>query len=402
MCAIAFLEENPSCEPFGGCILTFKAAFLALFCPMQPVEIQIEDDRAFLLQATTQSPVSPLTRKLLTLVGFVATAGFLFGYHSAVVSGALIALKEEFHLNPSQQEFIVSSAVGVAILGASAASWLADRFGRKRTIMLSSAVFTSGSLLMAVCNSYSLLVLGRAVVGFGIGLASAVGPLYLAEVSPASHSSKIVTLNVLFITGGQFVSGLAAGAFSSQAGGWRLMFAFPAILSLLQFVGFLWLPESPQWLILKGKTVKASSALSEIRPSSDAHAVEAELKHMQDASCARPEDHLSIWRVLRASSLRPQLILGASLQFIQQFAGINAVMYYSGSILQGAGFSPADAIWLVALVAFVNFAFTVVSLLLVDRWGRRKLTLFSLGGVVLVLLYLGVVFFLQRRGSTLS
>ena len=152
-----------------------------------------------------------------------AIGGLLFGYDTGVVSGALLKIKDDFHLSAEQQEMVVSSTVGTAILGAALASYLADSLGRRPSILLSSLVFAAGALLMGLASSYEILVCGRAVVGFAIGIASMVIPVYLAETAPTQYRGTIVTVNVLFITGGQFFSGIIDGAFSSVPEGWRIM-----------------------------------------------------------------------------------------------------------------------------------------------------------------------------------
>jgi MFS transporter, SP family, solute carrier family 2 (myo-inositol transporter), member 13 len=330
----------------------------------------------------------------------------------------------------------VSSTVGVAIVGAALAGYCADRFGRKPTILLSSAVFTAGAVLMGASTSYELLVVGRCVVGLAIGVASMVVPIYLAETAPTHHRGTIVTVNNLFITGGQFISGLIDGAFSDVHEGWRLMLGLAAVPAVVQIVGFLFLPESPRWYVMRNKLPEAVRVLNSIRGEKGSsgggdedrervHAIVSPgtiasntsgdddllaavkdvpmshaVRHELEEVCSAVKEGGEQWtvkQVLQTRSLWKQLTLGTMLQFIQQFAGINTVMYYSGTILLSAGFASSTAIWLVALVAFFNFAFTIVGLVLVERWGRRKLTLVSLGGVILSLVFLGVVFLIQRK-----
>jgi MFS transporter, SP family, solute carrier family 2 (myo-inositol transporter), member 13 len=392
---------------------------------------QVDDVQVFDPEAKPETP-----RFVYTLTIISAIGGLLFGYDTGVISGALLKIKDQFHLSASEQEVVVSSTVGVAIVGAALAGYCADRFGRKPTILLSSAVFTAGAVLMGASTSYELLVVGRCVVGLAIGVASMVVPIYLAETAPTHHRGTIVTVNNLFITGGQFISGLIDGAFSDVHEGWRLMLGLAAVPAVVQIVGFLFLPESPRWYVMRNKLPEAVRVLNSIRgekgssgggdedrervhaivspgtiasnTSGDddllaavkdvpmSHAVRHELKEVCSA-VKEGGEQWTVKQVLQTRSLWKQLTLGTMLQFIQQFAGINTVMYYSGTILLSAGFASSTAIWLVALVAFFNFAFTIVGLVLVERWGRRKLTLVSLGGVILSLVFLGVVFLIQRK-----
>jgi MFS transporter, SP family, solute carrier family 2 (myo-inositol transporter), member 13 len=392
---------------------------------------QVDDVQVFDPEAKPETP-----RFVYTLTIISAIGGLLFGYDTGVISGALLKIKDQFHLSASEQEVVVSSTVGVAIVGAALAGYCADRFGRKPTILLSSAVFTAGAVLMGASTSYELLVVGRCVVGLAIGVASMVVPIYLAETAPTHHRGTIVTVNNLFITGGQFISGLIDGAFSDVHEGWRLMLGLAAVPAVVQIVGFLFLPESPRWYVMRNKLPEAVRVLNSIRGEKGSsgggdedrervHAIVSPgtiasntsgdddllaavkdvpmshaVRHELEEVCSAVKEGGEQWtvkQVLQTRSLWKQLTLGTMLQFIQQFAGINTVMYYSGTILLSAGFASSTAIWLVALVAFFNFAFTIVGLVLVERWGRRKLTLVSLGGVILSLVFLGVVFLIQRK-----
>lgn len=393
----------------------------------------VDDDQGLDPETKPETP-----RFVYTLTIISAIGGLLFGYDTGVISGALLKIKDQFHLSASQQEVVVSSTVGVAIVGAALAGYCADRFGRKPTILLSSAVFTAGAVLMGASTSYELLVVGRCVVGLAIGVASMVIPIYLAETAPTHHRGTIVTVNNLFITGGQFISGVIDGAFSGVHEGWRLMLGLAAVPAVVQIIGFLFLPESPRWYVMRNRIPEAVRVLNTIRGSMDSvdggreqlHAIVSPgttssnnsgeddvlaavkdipmsrtVRHELEEVCSAVREGGEQWdviKVLRTRTLWKQLTLGTMLQFVQQFAGINTVMYYSGTILLSAGFASSTAIWLVALVAFFNFAFTIVGLVLVERWGRRKLTLVSLGGVILTLVFLGVVFLIQRKVSLVA
>ncbi|KAG8510365.1 Proton myo-inositol cotransporter, partial [Galemys pyrenaicus] len=331
-----------------------------------------------------------------------ALGGFLFGYDTGVVAGALLPLRRRLRLSALWQELLVSGAAGAAALSALAGGTLNGALGRRAAVLLASALCAAGSALLAAAGDKETLLAGRLVVGLGIGLASMTVPVYIAEVSPPHLRGRLVTANTLFITGGQFFASVVDGAFSGlQRDGWRYMLGLAAIPAAVQFLGFLFLPESPRWLIQKGQTQKARRVLSQMRGSqtideeydSIRSSVEEERK---DVGSAGPV----ICRMLSHPPVRRALAVGCGLQLFQQLAGINTIMYYSATILQMAGVADDRlAIWLASLTAFTNFIFTLVGVWLVEKAGRRKLTLASLAGTTAALLLLALGFLLSARAS---
>uniref|UniRef100_K3WTQ4 Hexose transporter 1 n=1 Tax=Globisporangium ultimum (strain ATCC 200006 / CBS 805.95 / DAOM BR144) TaxID=431595 RepID=K3WTQ4_GLOUD len=358
-------------------------------------------DAAAAADADAAPPTSqgdPLYLYVLTLCSTIG--GFLFGYDTGVISGALVLLKspEVFDLTPWQSGSVVSAAVFGAIVGAALSSCGNHVLGRKPVILLSSFLFTVGSVLMGIAESYSELLLGRLAVGIGIGFSSMTVPMYIAEVSPPHVRGRLVSLNTLLVTGGQFFACVLDAVLSEVPDGWRYMLGLAAIPAAIQFLGFLVLPESPRFLIGKHNKAAAWTALVKIRGTLD---VEAEYNHMERDVQRAHDTELNLWEELRSMSVVRALTLGCFLQALQQFCGINTVMYYGATIIQMAGFTdPSTAIWLSAVVSFSNFLFTFVGIYLVDRSGRRKLTLLSLLGVVLSLLALGASFYAAHSSST--
>ncbi|KAF0703670.1 Aste57867_7569 [Aphanomyces stellatus] len=345
--------------------------------------------------------------RLLTLVSTVG--GFLFGYDTGVISGALLFLQQEFHLTSFESELVVSATVFGAIIGAVLGSCSNELWGRRKVILGSAFLFTLGALGMGFSRSVHELILGRLCVGVGLGLSSMTGmnamqfearlhlmrssslvPLYIAEVSPPEQRGALVSLNTLLVTGGQFFATVFAALLSASPSGWRLMLGLASVPAALQFVGFLFLPESPRWLVQKGHLDAAAAALATIRGEKD---FAGELKAIQD-EVVQGNTKSSLWAVVASPSVRRALFLGCVLQMLQQFCGINTVMYYGVSIIHMAGFTDNHtAIWLGAVVAFSNFLFTFLGVYLVDRTGRRGLTLGSLVGVVAMLVLLGGGFY---------
>uniref|UniRef100_UPI00358F9528 proton myo-inositol cotransporter n=1 Tax=Myxine glutinosa TaxID=7769 RepID=UPI00358F9528 len=357
---------------------------------------------------------------LLTM--FAAMGGFLFGYDTGVVSGAMLLLRRRFALTPLWQELVVTAAIGAAAFSAllSGLIGVTDILGRRPVILVSAAVFAGGSVLLAASGSREMLLLGRVVVGLGIGLASVTVPVYIAESSPPSLRGRLVTIYTLFITGGQFFASVVDGAFSYVTDGWRYMLGLAVIPAVIQFIGFLFLPESPRWLAKHGRWNDARSVLTNIFGSDTASGVsesassnaelgepahslvEMEIESIRESlETEKAELHSKVLsEMLQHKPTRRALILGCSFQLIQQFCGINTVMYYSATIIQMAGVREnSRAIWIAAGVAFTNFLGSILGVWLVERVGRRVLTLGSLAGTMFGLLVLGFAFLFAALSS---
>ncbi|XP_059191735.1 proton myo-inositol cotransporter-like isoform X1 [Centropristis striata] len=336
------------------------------------------------------------------LAVFSALGGFLFGYDTGVVSGAMLLLKKEMDLSALWQEVLVSSTVGAAALSALAGGPLNGWLGRRVCILLASFIFSVGGVILAVAPGKEVLLVGRITVGLGIGIASMTVPVYIAEVSPPHQRGQLVIINSAFLTGGQFVASVIDGAFSYlRHNGWRYMLGLSVIPAALQFVGFIFLPESPRWLLQKGRSQEARQNLIRIRGGRSVdEEYDAIRSSIEDEQKEAGAGGLVILRILRYGPTRRALIVGCGLQMFQQLSGINTVMYYSATILQMAGVRDVkQAIWLAAATSATNFVFTLVGLWLVERVGRRKLTLGSLLGTGLSLTLLAVGFLLSAQYS---
>ncbi|XP_050411789.1 proton myo-inositol cotransporter isoform X1 [Patella vulgata] len=337
------------------------------------------------------------------LAFFSAIGGFLFGYDTGVISGAMLLLRKRFELSSLWQEIIVSIAIAGAFIGALFGGFLNDKFGRKATTVLASLVFAVGAVILGAAQNVEMLVSGRAVLGLGIGLASMTVPVYIAECAPCHIRGKMVTLNVLFITGGQFIASVIDGAFSYMDDGWRYMLGLAAIPALIQCIGFIFLPESPRWLVSKNKEVDARDVLIAIRNTRNIDQELDDIKTIceeERRAKAISGGGLTIIRMLKNSNMRKALVVGCGLQLFQQLSGINTVMYYSASIIKMAGISNEhEAIWLSAVTSSINFIFTLVGVWAVDRFGRRPLILTSLLGVIISCIVLAVGFQLAAINS---
>jgi len=322
------------------------------------------------------------------LSAFAALGGFLFGYDTGVISGALLSVGDDFDLSDNMKEAVVSSTVAAAIFGATLGSPINEYLGRRGAILVADAVFTVGAVLMAVAPSVAVIIVGRGVVGLGVGLASMTVPPYIAEMAPPELRGSLVTTNNLFICIGQLTASIVCAVFSSVDGGWRYMLGLAGLPSLVQFVAFLALPESPRWLVEHGNSDAARKVLMQLR-GHQTEAVEEELGAMNNGS----KGSKSLLEALAEPSFVRALRLGCALQACQQLIGINTVMYYSATILRMGGFaSTTGAIWGAVLVSLANAVSTMGGVYAVDRFGRRPLTLGSLVAVAIALSLMALSF----------
>jgi len=255
--------------------------------------------------------------------------------------------------------------------------------------LLASIMFLVGSIVMAFAPGREVLLIGRLVVGAGVGLASNTVPLYISECSTAEMRGVLVTMNNVAITGGQLVAGLVCGGLSTTSEGWRYMLGAAAVPAAVQLLGFAIMPESPRYLVARGKIREAEEVLGSIR--SPYHRLQDEMEDIT-ISCRSTTGTGTWWRMLTSPSARLALMLGCLLQVTQQLAGINTVMYYSASILVMAGVPDTTSIWLASVTSSLNFLGTLAGLLLVSKISRRALLFSSTGMVIISLLAISASF----------
>jgi SP family galactose:H+ symporter-like MFS transporter len=322
-----------------------------------------------------------------TAAGFAALGGLLFGYDTGVISGAELFLEKDFPMSTFALEVIVSGVLAGAAVGSLVGGTLADRYGRRRLLFATAAIFAIGALLCGIAPSVPMLIFGRIIVGLGIGLASGTVPVYISEVSPAEDRGWQVSLFQLAITLGIVLAYLVDYALAPIEG-WRWMFGLAVIPAVIFGVSMFFLPESPRWLAKSGRREAALAVLSRIRGRSD---VEAEFKEIETTLRAADErGRMSdVWN----PAVRPALVVGLGLAVFQQVTGINTVIYYAPIIIKSAGVSSASGAILATLgIGVVNVVMTVVSMWLIDRVGRRPLLLIGIAGMAITLGVLGLVF----------
>lgn len=324
-----------------------------------------------------------------------AIGGMLFGYDIGVISGAILFIKEQFSLSSGMQEIVVSSVLLGCLAGALVGGFLADRYGRRKLLLITAVVFILGTIGSALSPDMAWLVAARIVVGAAIGIASFVVPLYISEIAPVALRGKLVTLNQLAITGGIVVSYLIDYAFAgSQA--WRWMFAMAVIPAAAFGIGLMLIPNSPRWLVSRGQMDQARAVMNRLRAPEQVEGELSEIKHIA-------EQQKGHWPELLSPYLRVAMIVGVGLAIAQQITGINTIIYYGPTIFKFAGMSSASVAILASVgVGVVNVVMTVVSLQLIDRIGRRPLLLISLAGMTLSLFVLGLAFSLPQLTGSLG
>ena len=336
----------------------------------------------------SSNPPSPPNRSFVYIAASIAAlGGLLFGYDTGVISGAVIFIKKDFALTTFPQELVVSMVLLGATVGAFTGGRFADRFGRRVTLIVTSIVFIAGAMICASAPSLAILVVGRVVVGLGIGLASTTVPVYISEVSPPEARGWQVSLFQLAITIGILAAYLVDYAFA-KSGAWRWMLGLAAVPGAMLGIGMLFLPESPRWLARYLRPESARAVLVRIRGTQD---VESEWREIS-GSLSHSEER-GTWSDLLHPAVRPALIVGIGLAIFQQVTGINTVIYYAPTIIQSAGLPSASAaILATAGIGLVNVLMTIVAMWLIDRVGRRPLLLTGIAGMILSLGVLGFVF----------
>jgi SP family galactose:H+ symporter-like MFS transporter len=296
-----------------------------------------------------------------------ALAGLMFGLDIGVISGATQFIQHEFAVSDHVIEWIVSSMMLGAAAGALLAGWMSAALGRKRSLILGAVLFVAGSLLCGVAWSAQTLIVARVVLGFAIGIATFTAPLYLAEVAPEHIRGAMISLYQLMITIGILVAFLS-DTLLSYSGNWRWMLGVIAIPGALFLLGVLFLPDSPRWLMMRQRDAEALEVLRRLRGDPDV--VQREANDIRE-QLRTPQRGWHLF--LENGNFRRSVGLGVLLQLMQQFTGMNVVMYYAPRIFKDMGYDTAAQMWFTAIVGLTNVLATFIAIGLVDRWGRKPI-----------------------------
>jgi MFS transporter, SP family, galactose:H+ symporter len=310
-----------------------------------------------------------------------AVGGFLFGYDTAVISGAILFVRRQFQLSSVETEIAVSIVLAGALVGAAVGGYLGDRFGRRLTLLVTALAFALFALATGLANGLGIFVISRFFVGVAVGVSSMLSPLYIAELAPEKYRGALVTLSQIAISTGvvvaYYVDYLLAGS-----GNWRWMFMSAVLPSVGLLAGVLYLPETPRWLAARGRFAEAETILSQIEAPREVERDLQELRRVTGAGKVKLRD------LLQRRFSKP-LMIGIGLAVFQQVTGVNTIVYYAPTIFQMVGFTSASvAILATFLIGSVGLCLAILSMFLVDKVGRRPLLLISLAGMFLTLLHL--------------
>jgi sugar porter (SP) family MFS transporter len=322
----------------------------------------------------------------MVMVGAVSvTSGLAFGYDQGVIGGALTFMQDEFGFGSFVEGLITSWVTLGALFGALVGGGLADRRSRKSVLIFSSYLFLIGAIVQAVAPGVAILVVGRFVIGFGVGMASVAAPMYVAESSAPATRGRFVSGYQLAITIGILAAQFADYVLSND-GTWRLMVGLAAVPGLILLAVVTPVPHSPRWLVKSGRPADAREAIEKVRGPAGADEAVAEIQRQVDSE---PE---SEWRDLLVGGARRALTVAVGLALFQQLTGINALIYYSDDILEEAGFTTASAQAGASLIAvgLVNVLATFIAIAFVDRLGRRPLLMAGMTGMLVGLVGLSL------------
>jgi SP family arabinose:H+ symporter-like MFS transporter len=321
-----------------------------------------------------------------------ALGGLLFGYDTAVIAGVIGYLQKRFELSPIMTGWAASSAIWGCAFGAMAAGYLSDRFGRKKVLIVTAILFIISSIGAMVPRTLAEFLVARFIGGLGIGAASMLSPLYISEIAPSRNRGRLVSLYQLAIVVGinliYFVN-LIIASFGNEAWnvevGWRYMLGSGTIPAVLFLVLLFIVPESPRWLVKKGKYSDALDTLEKVNGIGEGKNVLNEIKESLGQEVGTLSD-------LFSKRLRPALVIGVVLALFSQITGINAIIYYAPEIFKGIGFASESALMQTVLIGAINTIFTFVALWLIDKAGRKTLLQWGVAGMVVCLLAVGLCF----------
>ena len=342
----------------------------------------------------TEAPPATVAPRIVFIAAAAALGGFLFGYDSAVINGAVTGVQHDFKVGSGTTGFMVAAALPGAAAGAIAGGWMADRIGRIRAMQIAAVLFTvSGVGSMFAYQPWDLTV-WRILGGFAIGIASVIGPAYIAEVSPPAFRGRLTSFQQLAIVLGIAISAvvnyvinqLAGGTNTDHLGGlaaWRWMLGAEAVPAVLYGVLSTMLPESPRFLVAAGRDAQARQVLAEVEGTGAV--VDTRISEIREQLAGEVKPKLADLLTPSRRNLLAVVWIGIALSVFQQFVGINVIFYYSSLLWQSVGINTSNSLLISMISAVVNIAGTVVAMALVDRIGRRPLLLAGSVGMAVTL-----------------
>jgi SP family sugar:H+ symporter-like MFS transporter len=330
------------------------------------------------------------TSKLVYFFG--ALGGMLFGYDTGVISGAILFITPALELTPFLEGLVVASLLLGAAAGAGSAGPLSDRLGRRNLILIAAVIFTIGALGAGLAPGVGTLVLFRVVLGIAVGAAALIVPLYLSEIAPTEIRGAISSLNQLMITVGILLA-FIVNALLANSEAWRWMLGLAVVPSLILLVGMYFMPETPRWLVSRGREDEARDVLMRSRSEQEAENEIREIKEVEREEEGGLQELLAPW-------VRPALIVAIGLAVFQQIVGINTIIYYAPTTLKNVGYGDAAAIYANLIIGAINVVMTLIAIRFIDRVGRKPLLLGGLVGMVVSLTVLGLSTLLLSEPSS--
>jgi SP family xylose:H+ symportor-like MFS transporter len=329
-----------------------------------------------------------------------ALGGLLFGYDTAVISGAIGNLNEYFHLTPVETGWAISSALVGCLIGAFFSDYLSNKFGRKATMIITAILFILNSVGTALPNSFTIFVLFRIVGGIGVGIASMVVPMYIAEIAPPKRRGALVgnyqlaiVIGIVVVYFVNYFIALQGDAHWNLNIGWRWMFGSEIIPSILFLVFIFLIPESPRWLLQKGKSEQAVAVLEKINAPEDVAQVQSEIQNSLE------QEDKGQWNNLVNPIYKKALFVGIGLSILQQLTGINAILYYAPEIFKSLGSSTDASLLETSILGVVNLIFTLLAIKWVDKMGRKPLLYIGSTGMTISLAAVGFFIYNEAVGN---
>lgn len=329
-----------------------------------------------------------------------ALGGLLFGYDTAVISGAIGNLTAYFHLNAIETGWAISSALVGCLIGAFFSDFLSNKFGRRATMFITAILFILNSIGTALPTSFSMFVFFRIVGGIGVGIASMVVPMYIAEIAPPKRRGALVgnyqlaiVIGIVVVYFVNYLIVLQGDANWNLTIGWRWMFGSELVPSLLFLLFIFFIPESPRWLIQKGHTNKALAVLHKINREDDVAQVQAEIQE------SFQQEDKKQWKLLVNPIFKKALFVGIGLSVLQQLTGINAILYYAPEIFKSLGSSTDVSLLETSILGVVNLIFTLLAIRWVDKMGRKPLLFIGSFGMTTALLAVGLFIHFNALGN---
>ena len=343
--------------------------------------------------ASAKAPTS--TEPLVKVIAFIATlGGLLFGYDTGVIAGALLFMKHDLHLTSLTTGMVTSFLILGSAIGAIFAGRVADRFGRKKIILVMALIFVAGSLGCATAPNVEMMISFRFILGLAVGGAAAIVPIYIAEIVPANRRWQFVTLQELMIVSGQLIAYTSNAAINEVWGGeatWRWMLGVACVPAVILWVGMLFLPDTPRWYAMHGRYSDARDVLERTRKS---RMVEKELSEIRKSMSSKSEKNARRKKTI-STWMKRLVALGIGIAMLQQLSGVNTIMFYAPTMLQATGLGTNASLLATIANGVISVIMTFVGIMLLSRFGRRPLLLTGQIGCTCTLLAIGLLTWLM-------